>query len=428
MPRKFLMRYEGKPNFRWVKMLKGVRHRVACADLHPTDTTELGTYQRANEWWMKKLVELQPSPKTRFEQIRESLRKKMPDKTDEDLEPFMQWLTGGQDDPLAGQLALKVLGVGTMPRWLAEAVLGKQHAEQIEEAIAEKETLKPTIADAVEQFLKITATQTKPRSHYEMSRSIKWFMTFTVKFDEAGILEAYNRVSALPVLGTVKRKKFGFFKRLVRFLVEQGIVLQPANLESRLLRFKVKPNAIKTFETKDVIAAVSGLPEKLKLFALLGLNCGMTNSDIGALKKDQVEGGYLTRKRVKTEENANVPMVKYKLWKETARLLQKYKSNDANLWFTSESGAPLVHSYFENGSGKVKDLITRMYAKTGCTIPLSKFRSISATMLDNHEVYGRFALYFLAHSPKSIKDKHYVAPSQQLFDKAIDWLGTQFGY
>jgi len=52
---------------------------------------------------------------------------------------------------------------------------------------------------------------------------------------------------------------------------------------------------------------------------------------------------------------------------------------------------------------------------------------ISATLLETHEVYGRYVHHFLGHSPKSIADKHYAAPSQELFDKALDWLRQWIG-
>ena len=50
------------------------------------------------------------------------------------------------------------------------------------------------------------------------------------------------------------------------------------------------------------------------------------------------------------------------------------------------------------------------------------YRSIAATALESHAEFGRFVSYFLGHSPKSIKDKHYAAPSQKLFDTALLWM------
>ncbi|HEY7427681.1 MAG TPA: hypothetical protein VH682_25850, partial [Gemmataceae bacterium] len=69
MPRRELMSWEGSPNFRWVKMHKGVRYRVTCEELQ-TQRTKEGSIVKANEWWRKKILELEgdqePDEYTRF--------------------------------------------------------------------------------------------------------------------------------------------------------------------------------------------------------------------------------------------------------------------------------------------------------------------------------------------------------------------------
>ena len=54
-------------------------------------------------------------------------------------------------------------------------------------------------------------------------------------------------------------------------------------------------------------------------------------------------------------------------------------------------------------------------------------RKTSSSLLETHEVYGRYATLFLGQSPRSIADRHYVWPSQDLFDKAMGWLGERYG-
>ena len=168
------------------------------------------------------------------------------------------------------------------------------------------------------------------------------------------------------------------------------------------------------------------LQDRTALYALLGLNCGMTNADIGALKQSAVKGGYLTRKRVKTENQDNVPVVSYKLWQETERLLNQFRSTHPELWLVSNVGTPLWSGRIENGCVKEKDLIAKAWQKAKCPIKLKEFRSISATTLENHMEFGRYVSYFLGHSPRTLKDKHYAAPSQTLFDDAIAWLAKEF--
>ncbi len=63
MPRQYLMSWEGPPNSRWVKMYRGQRYRVTCAELGAMVWTKEATGKLANKWWEKKLAELTgPSP------------------------------------------------------------------------------------------------------------------------------------------------------------------------------------------------------------------------------------------------------------------------------------------------------------------------------------------------------------------------------
>ena len=66
-----------------------------------------------------------------------------------------------------------------------------------------------------------------------------------------------------------------------------------------------------------------------------------------------ISDGYLTRKRVKTEKQQKVPLVKYKLWEETIELLEK--ENRQTLWLTARNG-PLATDRIEQGKVKRKDL------------------------------------------------------------------------
>jgi hypothetical protein len=61
MARKYLMTWDGEPNFRWQKMRQGQWYRVSCEALglpRAHWTKEL-SYQAANDWWTK---QNQPSP------------------------------------------------------------------------------------------------------------------------------------------------------------------------------------------------------------------------------------------------------------------------------------------------------------------------------------------------------------------------------
>ncbi len=151
--------------------------------------------------------------------------------------------------------------------------------------------------------------------------------------------------------------------------------------------------------------------------ALLGLNCGMTSVDMGTLRKEQVNGGRMVRKRVKTGDYANVPTVEYALWPETLKLLKENWSDDETLVLTSQDGTPMYTNAIEGEATPQKDLITQQWKRAKLPIQLKAFRSIAATRLESHREYGRYKTHFLGHSPKLLADKNYAAPSAALFDQ-----------
>ena len=59
--------------------------------------------------------------------------------------------------------------------------------------------------------------------------------------------------------------------------------------------------------------------------------------------------------------------------------------------------------------------------------PLKLLRKTSASVLETHENYGRHSQYFLGHAPSSVAEKQYARPSKEVFDKAVKWLGKQYG-
>ncbi|MFM7317820.1 MAG: hypothetical protein ACKO5E_12820, partial [bacterium] len=53
---------------------------------------------------------------------------------------------------------------------------------------------------------------------------------------------------------------------------------------------------------------------------------------------------------------------------------------------------------------------------------MKHLRKTSATMLGQHPQFKFYANHFLADSPKSIADKHYVIASDAEFFEALEWL------
>src|SRR5262249_44415409 len=111
-------------------------------------------------------------------------------------------------------------------------------------------------------------------------------------------------------------------------------------------------------------------------------------------------------------------------------LLRQYRSGAERVLLT-ESGRPFVRKELVNGKLVKADNIASNYAHLKRRLkfrkPLKWLRKTSATLLESHPVYGRLTSLFLGHSPRSIKDKHYAEPPQELLDEAVTWLGQQLG-
>ena len=53
---------------------------------------------------------------------------------------------------------------------------------------------------------------------------------------------------------------------------------------------------------------------------------------------------------------------------------------------------------------------------------MKHLRKTSASMLGRHAQYKFYANHFLADSPRSVADRHYVVPSDEEFSSALSWL------
>jgi hypothetical protein len=70
----------------------------------------------------------------------------------------------------------------------------------------------------------------------------------------------------------------------------------------------------------------------------------------------------------------------------------------------------------------VQAAYSRLTERVKIAKPLKVFRKTSSSALEEHDVYGRYAQYFLAQSPGTVAERHYVKPSEGQFFAALDWL------
>ena len=230
-------------------------------------------------------------------------------------------------------------------------------------------------------------------------------------------------------------KVFGVARQFIKFLWESGLIELPRNIDNKTYRFGTAAKKVKTWTVEEVVEAVKQATGQLKLHLLLMVNCGMLQTDISDLRQDEVDWteGRIIRKRSKTEDHEDVPVVNYKLWPLTFELLKKYRSEDPEFALLTERGNRWVCKRL-NAEGKLvkADNIASCYVwlkkKTGNRKPLKQLRKTSATLIEGQKEYGRYKSHFLGHSPRTLADRHYAAPSQELFDEIIDWLGKQYGF
>jgi hypothetical protein len=156
------------------------------------------------------------------------------------------------------------------------------------------------------------------------------------------------------------------------------------------------------------------------------------------------DAGTVKRPRSKTRGQGG-PVVTYKLGPRTRNLLRKFRSREEVLNKDgkprvplSEDGNPLVRFWLardggESGDKKLRryDVIQSAYRRLLERVrfrrPIESIRKTSSTLLGNHESYRWFAQYFLAESPRTVADRHYVVPSDEQFSEALDWLRQQYG-
>lgn len=434
MARKYLMSWQGAPQYRWRKMYRGVSYVVTCAELRSPRLTQEGSGKLADDWWRAKKAEIDGL--TPIEGIPDHGRRTLEavvgrplNSVPEVAQAALEMIERVNQQPIATYPIEQLEGVAAALRGQADpAEAGGAMREALDQTPTER-TLK---ANAL-RWLDLIRGEVKPTSFREIKEFVRWFCALPITgenmdvaaVNEAKVEEAFLFLKKAKLSPATKKKRWGFFRRLVKYLWGRKLIDLPRNLDH--FSITVHAKAVRKYDIAEVRNLLAVLKPRLRLYALLGLNCGMTNADIGQLRKDMVDldGGTLTRKRVKTFEEANVPTVTYALWPETLRLMRRLQADHPTLFLTSSDNTSLWESRQEGDKTPHKDLVSKQWKKKKLPLPLKAFRSISATMLEKHAHYGRYLSHFLGHSPKSIRDKHYAAPSQELFDTIMTWLRAE---
>jgi integrase len=418
---------------RWFKKYKGAMYTVSCRQLKCPPTKE-GSAAAANAWWEAKLEEITTAPPTE-----EELR----------VNAFKVWSMvrdwGVLDEASREKLVDALVGAGQYQNLKAQA-------DRVVAATAEAPPPDRTVKAQVEAWQTLLrgvceSGQMSEGRFDAYCRNIRTFVAWAGEeapidaIDEAKLEGYFNhlsiQVAARKYSPNYAHTLLMTAKQFISRLAELRLIPLPGNIRSRRFRFNHSaPARIETFsvaEVRQMLKTCDGFSEKTKLYLLLMLNCGMYQNDIAELHRDEVNWskGTLTRARSKTRERKG-PVVTYKLWPETFSLLKKHRAEGGDLALTTDEGKPLVRYWLEDGEMRRYDVIqsawTRLAAKLGTQkmrLGMKHLRKTSASLLGQHPQYKFYCNHFLADSPRSVADTHYVIPSDGEFFLALGWLRGQ---
>jgi integrase len=456
----------------WRKVFGGKPYTVSCKQLRElgydllADTKE-GSYPAANAWWAKKELELRaeksPRPLTPLEET--ALACLLPQEVWEKRDELRQAYHEQGIDPIY-YLGPGVVGLyeylllhKTLPDEVRDR-LPPARVQQIEDAnrAIRGQSAAPdkTVEAQAERWLKklqakVDAGRMTAARCANNRTCLEHFKTYLgAQSDATGInaqtlegfyLHCLTQITARRQDPAEKqgwsvayaRDVFAVARAFIRWLWENGTIELPKNIDSRSFDFGSNGQEVQTWSVAEFKRIVAAAPGKLKLAILLMANCGMTQQDVSDLRDAEVDwsAGRITRKRSKTKDEVNVPTVCYLLWPVTFELLKRYRSGRDRVLLT-EAGEPYVRTRLNDKGRLAKaDGFASNYAhlkrRLKLTRPLKQLRKLGASLLSSHKDYGRFASYFLCHSPRTVADRYYVVPPQELFDEAILWLGRQVG-
>lgn len=436
-------------------MIKGQRLRVTCDQLN-CERTRDASRQSANDWLDAQLAlaAQQAIPDEKLEALA-------------DLDRKISWAANNRPEELAGlksareQLeasppadlpldaggsvteglaVAKLFGIDTpkdLDPSIAQHFFGKRKVWQDRLANEAKVAKAKTVGANLEAFLELERQRVKPQTYREVRLYLQRLTTNDVlpgemavaKIDSDTVTAHYLWLAKQKWGNPQKNKYLGFFRRFVHWLYSvDRLEKEPKNLKARSQRFKVVAKPIKTFAAvKAVIDALPTSPYNCRLWALLGLNCGMTNADLGRLTWDMINLKHqtLTRRRVKTEAVTKAPTVTYRLWPETVEQLKAAGKGKGLVFTTLKNGAQMYEtSYDAEGIERKKDLFSTYWSRLEKqpAITLGKFRSIGATTLKEKKEFRGYVEYYLGEVPSTIADIHYSAEADEPFFEALAFI------
>lgn len=457
MPRPKFAGWDGL-NTRWVKMLDGKRYRITCEELGlpKSDWTKEGSIDLAKKWWIQKLGELnsqEPQLLSLPDELRDYIQKlksrsrilemegrnpilyekrlkevysliKDGEFDIPDIDPKVLKLVSNLDIVCGGEM-LKNLGVTPLNILFGEDMYWKE-LEAKYEKIDQKQTIEYWLNKFKDSKYRKNKESTiiREKCFYDEIFNLKSGEQnlFSKEMaicciNEHKITDVYQAYDKMNLDQNTKKKRWNWFKKFVRFILEHSDQppKSPRNIDSKDFVFS-KENLIDKpeIDLNEIRKFLKDLPDRLRLYALLALNCAMNNVDIANLEHHQIDldKKTLKRKRIKTKGWVNVPTVTYYLWDETVNLLERFINKKSQFVLTDDTGNSLYFAKKENGGAILYDKIGVQWrdhfkGTDDKKFILKNFRFFGADLLGKHPKHMLYKDVFLGHSPKSVADRNY---------------------
>ncbi len=245
MPAKFLMSWEGHPQYRWVKQKDGLKHRVTCIELNLPQNkwTKEESYLYANDWWRKKLLELgQTTPELAPEKLTAlqnmdrliewaasndpgdvpKLREKRKaiEQSDLDSLPLPDQEVIDERVQIAAQFGIHVPeGTDSL---ILQDIFGNRRIQQDRLKRHQKVKEEQTIGYCLDLFLEQLRLKQEPATHQEINDLLRaipesvWSRETNVEsIKEQTVLAHYRWLAGLNLVAGSHNKRLGFFRRVV---------------------------------------------------------------------------------------------------------------------------------------------------------------------------------------------------------------------
>lgn len=371
--------------------------------------------------------------------------------------------TGLQDETLARRKAdevaetirlLKAGSIGPIPddADVATWIFSGGRMNQKPDRSKKRESV-PRIADLVDAWLQtlrlqVDAGQRKQSTYasdYSRLTKFKDYVGNAEVSELPNLMEVFkedglHRISRKGVSPTTVRLELlaiqKFAKKYVRKQYPSDGLILALESFADVAQAEPKPE----FFTKDEITAMyEEAPGKVRLYILLGLNCGYGQTDISTLRHDHItedENGVLTITRYREKTRKRKIVQSHRLWPRTARLLKLYMTNsdEHELALIGAKGNPLLTKTIkEDGRPHTVDSIKLAFnrVRRACKINGKRgfytLRKTGANAIEKqYQEHPHLSDLYLAHSDKSMK-VHYVDRHFDLMEQATEWLGKHFG-